>query len=160
MHSYESTLNETIPSVEFGYTAIRIYRSDELAGAQLGYSVNPDGVSLIGQNDGDWHSNWLVIGNEELCGEPIFIDTSQPGFPVYNAMHGQGRWDPEPLAVSLAALRESLSALAEIAKGREDPIALEQNPLPEAERNGFLATVRRLNPGIDISFWEQLVSGE
>lgn len=62
--------------------------------------------------------------------------------------------------LSLAALRDTLSALAEIAKGREYPTALEQNPLPEAERNAFLATVRRLNPGIDIGFWEQLVRGE
>lgn len=100
MHSYESTLNEIIPLVEFGYTPIRIFRSGELSDAQLGYSVDPAGVSLIGENDGDWRPNWLVIGNEELGGAPIFIDTSQPGYPVYTAMHGEGRWDPEPLALS------------------------------------------------------------
>ena len=55
---------------------IRLFSVNELSNAQLGYSINSDGNSLIGEENGDWKENWFVIGKlcEDLCGDPIFVD--------------------------------------------------------------------------------------
>jgi hypothetical protein len=83
-------LSLSIPSVSLGYTTVSIYRVDELEGGQTGYSVDPAGHTLVDRTDGSWHAEWLVIGYEDLCGDPIFIDTEVQGYPVYTAIHGEG----------------------------------------------------------------------
>jgi hypothetical protein len=93
-----------------------------------------------------------------LCGDPIFIDTSEEGFPVYTAIHGEGRWDAKQIAVSLEGFGRALSPVADIAKGREYPVALENNPLTQFEKESTLAAIRRDNPGVDLEFWEILLS--
>jgi len=158
MEPYELILTRITPEVSFGYSTIHVYRPDELESGQLGYSVNPEGESLVGDQDGGWRSTWLVIGYDEICGDPLFIDISVEGYPVYTAMHGAGRWDPDPVAISLTGFAHAISALAAIAKGREYPVALEQNPLTPSERNLTLAVIRQANPGIALGFWETLLS--
>jgi len=145
-------LESLAPEVSIGYETIRMYKGPELESAQVGYAVTPAGESLTGDGDGDWLSKWLVIGYEELCGDPIFIDTSCEEFPVYTAMHGEGRWDAKPIAVSLAAFGKSLSAIAQVAKGRAHPKDLEQNPLTSSEKQEAITAIRRENPGIDLVF--------
>ena len=81
-----------IPTVSLGYFAIHIYDVEELEEAQIGYSVHPSGTSLIDENPGSWQTNWVVIGYEDGCGDPIFIDSEADGFPVYTAIHGTGYW--------------------------------------------------------------------
>jgi len=61
-----------IPPVSLGYTTVRIYTLDELEEAQMGYSVDPLGNSLVDNAEGSWKKEWLVIGYEDLCGDPIF----------------------------------------------------------------------------------------
>ena len=43
-----------IPTVSLGYFAIHIYDVDELEDAQIGYSVDSSGTSLIDENRGSW----------------------------------------------------------------------------------------------------------
>src|SRR2546429_46628 len=69
----------------------------------------------------DWHSSWLITGDEGECGDPIFIDTAAPGYPVRTNGTGEGRWDPKPNAVALNGLREALAAVAMAAKHRKTP---------------------------------------
>lgn len=126
----------------------------------MGYSIGPDGTSLTGNKDGDWRSSWLVIGNEELCGDPIFIDTAATGYPVYTAAHGADRCDPVPIAASLTGLREALAVIGRTATGRENPVALEENPILEAERQSALKEIGGHNPGIDVSFWAMMLGDE
>ena len=57
------------------------------------------------------------------------------------AMHGEGSWEPEPIAKSLSALAIALRAIKDISVGREHPVALEQNPLSDSERLPHGATV-------------------
>ena len=125
MKAYEQALESIRSEVSFGYETIRVYQAPELESLQVGYSVKPTGESLVGDGDGDWLKKWVVIGSEELCGDPIFIDTSVEEFPVYTAAHGEGRWDPRPVAASLEGFGKALSIVAEAARGREYPTALE-----------------------------------
>jgi hypothetical protein len=157
MQSCDQLLEAIQPEVSFGYTTIRIFRASELEPQQVGYSITPTGQSLTGDEDGDWRKNWLVIGYEDLCGDPIFIDTSQEEFPVYTAIHGEGPWEPNRIADSLVGLGRALSAIADVAKGREHPVGLENNPLTQQEKQAALAAIQRYNPNADLSFWENLL---
>jgi hypothetical protein len=77
-------------------------RPEGLDDAQLGYSATPDGASLVG-GDGGWRREWLAIGYETLCGDPIFVDLSDEQLPVFTAPHGEGVWTPTRVEASLAA---------------------------------------------------------
>src|SRR5215831_2679360 len=101
MDTYEATLDAMNPKVAFGCTTIRVYRPSELAAGQIGHSITPTGVVLSGDKNGDWRKEWLVIGYDETCGDPIFIDKTEEGYPVYTAVVGKGRWDRQRIAVSL-----------------------------------------------------------
>jgi hypothetical protein len=158
LEPYETILKAIRPKVSFGCATIHVDRPPELKSGQVGYSISPTGESLVGDKDGDWRSTWLVIGYDETCGDPIFIDRSKEGYPVYTATIGKGRWDPVPIAVSLQAFGQALSAIATVAKGRENPVALEQNPLPESERDRALAAIRQHNPQIGLNFWHTLLT--
>jgi hypothetical protein len=158
MDKYEATLDAIKPEVSFGCTTIRVYRPRDLPSGQVGYSVSPSGEILSGDNDGDWRPTWLVIGYDETLGDPIFIDRTEEGYPVYTAAIGKGRWDAQPIAVSLLAFAEALSAVAAVAQGRENPEALEKHPLTWREKDVVLATIRRHNPKLDVGFWEVLLT--
>jgi hypothetical protein len=69
-----------------------------------------------------------------------------PRYPVYTAGHGDGRWDPKPIAVSLDGLRAALAAVTKAAEGRETPVALEQRPISAEEREDVLAQIQQHNP--------------
>ena len=160
MTDYQHFLSELPPNTPIGYEGVSIWSFSELQERQVGYSVTPDGRSLIGKKAGDWQGNWLVIGNEELCGDPIFIDTAESGFPVYTAVHGEDKWEPVAIAVSLTGLRDALTAIGRAATGRENPVALEENPISAAEREAILNEIGERNPGIDLSFWAMMLGDE
>ncbi|HWZ43515.1 MAG TPA: hypothetical protein VNW97_08550 [Candidatus Saccharimonadales bacterium] len=151
-------LDSIRPDTSFGCCKLRIYRSPELESAQNGYSIGTNGESLTGDEDGDWSRNWVVIGYDDTSGDPLFIDTSEEGYPVYTAMIGQGRWDRQRIAVSLTGFSHALSAIAAVAEGREHPVTLEQNPLTQSEGDNVLASIRQQNPNMDVRFWETLLS--
>jgi hypothetical protein len=133
--------------VSLGYTTIYVCRPNELEQHQVGYSLDPDSKSLTGENEGDWLKSWLVIGHEDLTGDPFFIETCRPHYPVYTAVHGEGQWDPVMVADSLQGFRQALSAVAKIAAGRQYPLALEANPLTQQEREdtspSFVVRIRQ-----------------
>lgn len=83
--------------VSYGVGGIALYRADELDSAQLGCSVDTTGRSLVGDDPGSWSSDWIVIGNETACGDPIFLSVAAP-YSVFTAMHGQGEWTPDLVA--------------------------------------------------------------
>ena len=158
MDAYESILVAIKSELSFGCSTIRVYHPSELASGQVGYSVSSTGEILSGDRDGDWHKDWLVIGCDETCGDPIFIDRDEEGYPVYTAVTGKGRWVPQRIAVSLTAFAQTLSTVTAVAKGRENPVALEKHPLTQSEREVTLATIRQHNPKLDLGFWEGLLA--
>jgi hypothetical protein len=140
-------------SVSFGSISLQIHAPDEIQEAQLGYSVDPDGNSLITDEEGSWKKNWLVIGYEDLCGDPIFVDTQTEGCPVYTAMHGAGNWNPILIASSIKSFAKALEIISELGEGRENPVKLETNLLPSGSRDEALKKIRKDNPEADLSFW-------
>ena len=149
-----------IPTVSLGYFAIHIYDVDELQEAQIGYSVDPSGTSLIEGNPGSWQRNWVVIAYEDGSGDPIFTDNKAFGFPVYTAMHGTGAWEPRLIATGLRNFGTSMREIARVAEGRENPVRFEANPIESHERTNVLERIQRENPGIDTSFWENWLTSE
>ena len=118
MEPYEHLLNTIRPETSLGSANIHVYRPHELKLAQVGYSISPTGKSLVDDQPGGWQRAWLVIGYDEAGGDPLFIDTSKDGYPVYVAMTGKGRWDPVPIANSLKGFANALLALTTLAKSQ------------------------------------------
>ena len=158
MESYEKILEGIRDEVSFGYETIRVYREPGLQARRIGYSINSTGEPLTGEQAGDWQREWVIIGYEECCGDPIFIDSLAKGFPVYTAIHGEGSWEAKQIAVSLEAFGRALLAIAAIASGREHPVALENNPLTQSEKQTTLAAIQRDNPDLDLEFWKTFLS--
>ncbi len=156
--SYKELLNTlAMPSVRLGYSAVCVYCVDELEEAQVGYSVDSSGASLIDGEPGSWQRKWVVIGYEEGCGDPIFIDVEADGFPVYTAIHGSGSWEPALIAVGLRNFATTMKKIAALAKGRENPTLIETNPITPSERATILGLIQQRNPEIDSTFWEILL---
>ena len=149
-----------IPTVSLGYFTVHIYDVDELEEAQIGYSVDPLGTSLIDENPGSWQRTWVVIGYEDGSGDPIFTDSEADGFPVYTAMQGTGVWEPSLIATGLRNFATAMREIARIAEGRENPVQLEANPIESDERAKVLERIQGENTGIDTSFWETWLTPE
>jgi hypothetical protein len=159
--SYKDLLSGlAIPSVSLGYVGVHLHDVSELLEAQIGYSVDPSGISLIDENPGSWQTNWVVIGYETRCGDPIFIDTQAEGFPVYTAMHGCGTWEAKPVATRLRKFAMAMTQFARLAEGRSNPVQLEANPIEPNERSSFLQEILRENLGMEITFWEDWLLSE
>lgn len=86
--------------ISYGVGGIEIYPVHQIEAGQIGYSVDPRGMSLVGDREGDWREEWIVIGHETTCGDPIILLTDSP-YPVFTAIHGQGTWDLSAVAPSL-----------------------------------------------------------
>ena len=152
---YKELLNTlAIPPVSLGHTAVRVHGVNELEEAQISYSIDTSGASLVDGEPGSWQKQWLVIGYEDRCGDPIFIDAETEGFPVYTAMHGTGDWEPNLIATGLRNFAAAIREVATVAKGRENPVKLETNPIAPVDRASVLDKIQQRNPGIDPAFWE------
>lgn len=87
---------------------IHLFSREEFEEGQLGFRVDPEGNSLLGNSKGDWKESWYVIGYDELLGDPIFIDINNKNYPVMTAMHGEGNWEPELMFSSLNNFLEAI----------------------------------------------------
>lgn len=134
--SYEQLLSSHEPSD----VGIKVFTLDQMEKGQIGYGCDPDGRPL----EGGWKAEWLAIGYEELCGDPLFIDTAQPQLPVYTAAHGQGSWAPDLIAPSTTVFFEFLNLIKKV----------KQNLLsPEAA----LSKITEISDGADLEFWVVLL---
>lgn len=136
--------------ISYGYRTVTLFSESELDEEQLGYNVN----SITGEIDDEWKENWLVIGREDLLGEPLFIDLQIEELPVYTTTHGEGVWNPELVASSFKNFIESLLEVRRVSNGRSYPAELERNPLPDAEREQVLNRIAELNGNVSVEFWE------
>src|SRR5690348_10851647 len=90
---FEQRESISFDDIRYGAGGIKLFRAAELDEGQVGYSVSPDGKSLCTGKQGAWQPNWLVVGYETACGDPLFIHTDNPALPVFTAMHGEGEWE-------------------------------------------------------------------
>jgi len=137
-------------SVSIAYVSVCLSPVAELQAAQQGYSSIPEG------DETDWRDEWVVVGYEDLCGDPIFIDISDDGFPVYTAAHGMGEWSPQPIAGTFQHFIEILQQLQLLARGRTTPVEIEKHPIAEQELESFLTFIRRGSPEADLTFWQSI----
>lgn len=146
--------------VNLGCGGLHLFQLDEIEAGQIGYSTRQDGSSLCTGEEGAWRPEWLVIGFETACGDPLLIDMSDSALPVFHDFHGQGRWDPAKIAVSFEAFILGVKEFAQLAVGRGSPVELEANPLSPSERTDFLTHIADLNKGeASLDFWEALTDG-
>lgn len=153
---------KTVPfkEVSIGYRTVILFSPEELENKQIGYSVDSVGQSLVGDKNGDWQSSWIVIGYEDEMGDPIFVDTSEEGFSVYTAVHGEGEWEQEMISTSFHHFILSLNHMKEISVGRENPVALENNPISFEEKKHILKLISNINVETDLYFWESWLEFE
>lgn len=147
---------ETVPFrvVALGYRSVILHTEEELQYAQHGYSIGDGGTPLTGDTPGDWRKNWLVIGYEDECGDPIFIDSTRRELPVYTARHGEGDWVPTLIATSFANFIKALTYVKDLSIGRENPADREANPVPSSERDALLEAIFQENPDASLEFWQ------
>jgi hypothetical protein len=149
--------SNTIRNISLGYDDIYLFDIDNIKKEQVGYSIDPNGNSLITGEEGSWKANWLVIGFNENVGDPYFVDTSLEGFPVYTSMHGEGIWDPTMISDSYKNFIEILNYIQKLSGGRENPVAIEANPLPNEEVDNLISKIETQNIKSEIWYWESLL---
>jgi hypothetical protein len=142
-----------VADVSLGSNEINFIQPYNLDEEQVGYSVDPNGNSLITGNDGDWQEEWLVIATDQL-GDPIIVDVSSPKLMLLSASHGEGSWEPFVIANSLDGFKALISVLHKTAKNRTNPVELEKHPITDKERKDALAKIEVENPDVEIWFWE------
>jgi hypothetical protein len=106
-----------VKEVSFGAGGLLLFNFDELPAGQVGYSVDRDGESLCGFGDGQWKPHWLAIGYDTGVGDPLTLDISDTGLPVFTSMHGEGGWNLHFIAMTVETLAQCFSEFAASAKG-------------------------------------------
>ena len=149
--------SNTIRNISLGYDDIYLFEIDNIEKEQVGYSIDTDGNSLITDEEGSWKANWLVIGFNENVGDPYFIDTSLKGFPVYTSMHGEDIWELTMIADSFENFIEILGCIQKLSVGRENPVAIEANPLSDEEVDNLISKIETNNIKSEIWYWESLL---
>jgi hypothetical protein len=143
--------------VSVGYNELTFFTVDELDEGQVGFSVDDNNNSLITGQEGDWKEEWLVIGIDGLIGDPIFVDTSSKQLQVLTAAHGEGEWEPIPIADTLDSFSDIIQKLKKISVNRTSPVDLEKNPISAKEKKQFIAEIKKNNANSDIDYWENFL---
>lgn len=141
-------------SVSLGFTEVNLFQTEELDSEQIGYRVDTNGNSLIDEENGGWKDCWFVIGYEDCCGDPIFIDGNDEVYPVFTAMHGEEEWEETLIATSFAGFIKALECVQSISKDRENPVKLEEKPIKFFEKRRVLKAIKNEIRNSDMSFWE------
>lgn len=74
--------------------------------------------------NGGWNANWIVL--DSINADPIIADLSTPGVAVLEARHGQGVWEPEQIAETLAEFIDALDVNDDV----PGPPPLDEDLLP------------------------------
>lgn len=134
--------NETYFSeVSINYTTFTLYSLEKIK------SINPPSA------------NCLIIGDEDLCGDLIAIDTNIDSLPVY-LITLDYELEPDYISSSIDNFIQIMIKLKELSIDRETPIEFEQNPISDQEKNEFLKQIRCSNLDCDMQFWEELFAYE
>lgn len=108
---------QTVTPVE----SVRLIPAEELIEEQVGYSLAEDGAPVEAGKDGGWRRSWVVIGQSALLGDPYFLDVAkldaEGDCPVFTAMSGTDRWEPNLAASSFVQFLQILAAAMQVAEG-------------------------------------------
>jgi len=150
------TFLSQVPSIDIGYGGFTFCQPDDLLKAQVGYSIDSKKNTILKGIEGEWKKEWVVIGVDDLVGDPIFVDTHSKLFVVMTA-EPSTTWDPYPIADSLENFSAIIAQLAVLSVNRSTPKEWDINPLSEKEKKAFLTVVATNNPDSEIGYWENFL---
>jgi hypothetical protein len=140
--------------VSFGAGGLRLFASNEIESAQIGYAIDQKGKPLDG-----WKSEWLVIGDDTGMGDPLIVDVADSELAVFTSMSGDGIWNLHQIAVSIDAFATCFREFGDLAQGRSNPIEAKKNPLGDAQKEAYLARTAGANgKRVETEFWEALLA--
>lgn len=139
------------------YVNLEIFSFDQLDECQVGFSIDPDGNSLVTNEEATWNDNWIVIANETLCGDPIIIELNEDGYPVSRLMHGMDNWD------NGSFLAESMESLLYIFKDigcflTEKQVLEGKRTIQNKELKALVNNILEKNKFADFEIWESLLN--
>jgi hypothetical protein len=142
--------------ISLGCSEINFCTIENIEDNQTGYGTDTDGNTLMTGNVGDWLKQWIVIATDQL-GDPIIVDTQLPNYPVFSAIHGEGKWEPFLIANSLANFKKIIGLIKQVSKNRTTPVEIENNPITKEELNRVVDDILKIDTGADISFWKSFL---
>lgn len=78
---------------------------------------------------------WVVIGHETDCGDPIFASDETPN-PVFSAIQEEGPWEPKLVAQSIGVLAKCVREFQGFPAGSSGPVELDTTQI-ELDLNAF-----------------------
>lgn len=133
-----------------------VFAPEKLEKAQVGYSVDPAGRSLITGEEGDWQPEWIVIGYTKLIGDPIILDTDEEGQPVSYLMHGMGEWGAGSyIAGSIKQWRGAVAKVMQFMKSHHDN---SNPPITRSELDDLVSDIVEADDCADSDTWEMLLA--
>lgn len=148
-----------VREVALGGRGVRLFGADELDDAQLGYSVSPSGQRLWGERRGEWRQSWLVIGEDDEHGDPIFVDLADPALAVHTAIAGEGVWEPLCIASQCERFFALLALWHELGAGRATAEEWADDPLPPWRHAELPARLRSIDPELEPRYWLDWLEG-
>lgn len=91
----------------------------------------------------------VVIGYCSLLGDPIGVDCTLAGFPVWSHQHDEASWEPEMIAGSLDAFGKAAGLVGKLCAGRDS----EAKPVTDAEIEQLFRAIRAADRGAGEDFW-------
>ena len=121
---YKSFLEEANPKKLHTITPVEsldFIPVEDLVKEQEGFSLDENLKPADLGKDDSWKPSWIVIARSALLGDPYFLDTSkvdaEGDCPVFTAMSGTDRWEPDLAASSFVQFLQILATAMEVAEG-------------------------------------------
>jgi hypothetical protein len=137
----DSLFERNIEDISISVSDIHLYSRKEIQDAQKGYRVDEDG-NYIEEWIGD---NYIVIGCDSCCGDPIIADLSDEKLPVYSMFHDD--WS------SLDKITDSFSSFIDILNKIKETDLSDENA-----RNSLISDITKIVPKEGVEYWEALLS--
>lgn len=138
----EKIFNIDINDVEVGLSEIHIHSKDEIENAQAGYRYN----GLTGEVIEEWIGDeYIVIGNDSCCGDPIIAKIDEEKLPIYSMFHDD--WS------SLQIIANNLEQYINILK------KLDETDLEDKEEcKKIVEIIKKEVPNTSVDYWEGLIA--
>ena len=137
----EKVFEITPRQINIGCGEIYLYDKTEIADAQMGYRIYPDGRKIE-----DWLGDeYFIIANDSTCGDPIFINVAEKNYPVYYMFHDD--WESVmKVADSLDEYEQILKALKGVDYANADSY------IPASQK------VEKINSKAYKRYWEDVIA--
>ena len=152
----EYTLPNLTPNtVSLGVLDLLLFSNESSKKNQTGFSIDRDGNSIFGFDEGDWQEGWYVIGIDQNCFDPIFIDLNDPNLPIYKAMTGMGCWEEKLISENYSSFLNALR----LVEGLKTKYQFSES-VPDDEAKNFMVSIQETIGDGDLYFWGMFIQLE